>query len=545
MNAFVISPSLSTSFNGTPVSSRCVQRKHTLVITCVSTGKKAAVQPKEEGGDNTGAISYASSYYRAIQDEDPEKLPPGPPLHRSVPLVGYILEHMLGLSTPRTRAKRYGGIYRSNFFIEDFVYIADMKATSDILKDTVNFTSVVPGQLATFFGDNSILFLDGPRHSDLRKVLAPAFSPSMFKHYFDGILSATEAMWMKVSADVSNNGNVLLDPVLRQHYIGIIIQVSSGIDANSDTTARLGKLFTEAVAGIVGPEFGPLWNRTVRNREEIAATLRKVITDKLVNEADIIESLRLVTDTESSMLSVKNVLKKGMDITQVAIAQTDLPTGKIPGADCATVSSLVDLLLLVWGAGFFTSAATTSCATFEGGMNPEILKVLVDEQDGLVKEKYGGDKKVTYEQICGEDMPLLDSYMMEILRLFPAGSGMLRTVKKDVVILDKTVKAGSVLFMDLIASLADENLYEDGEAIKVDRFIKEKNAVKPIAFGGPKSPHYCIGAALAKVLIKTNLCVMLRNYDLVLDPKQSRKYRLIPDYTPSSEVVVKRLDRRV
>ena len=68
--------------------------------------------------------------------------------------------------------------------------------------------------------------------------------------------------------------------------------------------------------------------------------------------------------------------------------------------------------------------------------------------------------------------------------------------------------------------------------------------MKPIAFGDPKSPHYCIGAALAKVLIKTNISVLLREYELVLDPNQSKNYKDFPDNSPSSEVIVQKLQKK-
>lgn len=100
-----------------------------------------------------------------------------------------------------------------------------------------------------------------------------------------------------------------------------------------------------------------------------------------------------------------------MDITQVAIVQTDLPTRKELRSDDygGTVSSLVDLLMLVWGAGFFTTAVTTSCTVFEAEMDPEILRALVEEQDSVVKKTttVGSEAKMTYEQLM-EDMPLLD-----------------------------------------------------------------------------------------------------------------------------------------
>lgn len=40
------------------------------------------------------------------------------------------------------------------------------------------------------------------------------------------------------------------------------------------------------------------------------------------------------------------------------------------------------------------------------------------EQNDIIDAFAGGEREVTYEQVFAK-MPLLDSYLMEILRLFP------------------------------------------------------------------------------------------------------------------------------
>ncbi len=125
--------------------------------------------------------------------------------------------------------------------------------------------------------------------------------------------------------------------------------------------------------------------------------------------------------------------------------------------------------------------------------------------------------------------------------MHPAIPGMSRKTTKDLEILGHYVKAGSIVSCDFSSAMRDEAMYPDPDIVKVDRFVKKQGKPSPprvVSFGGPGSPHYCIGAALSKILMKTTLAVLLREYRLEMDPKQSREYTKVPDEAPKSKVIV-------
>ncbi len=488
---------------------------------------------------------HESKYYRVIQpDEDPSTLPPTPPVHYSVPYVGYLLEDVLGLSSPASRAKKYGALYRSSFFFGDFVYLTSMAPMNDMLRDTAVFSSNIDLFKFSFFvGKDSLLFMDGPAHLAERNKIAPAFSPSMFPLYFDGIRDLSERTWARLSRRADGKP-FKLDPELRRFYAAITIELTTGVCGDSDLCERVRKSFVSMIDGLIGPAFGPLWDRTVRCRNEIVSILTKVVNEKLEHEADTIERLRASLHDQSSLRSVKSLLKDGADILQVLLAASQFKTGPNHTHDPDEFRKLINLLLLLWLAGFFTTAATTSCAMFEMGKDPEIMRRLVVEQDDIVRR--AGSARVTFDQL--EQMPLLDSYLKEIMRLFPAGNGIMRNVEKDVVLMGKRIPKGTNVFCDLQAANRDEAVFHDAEKLIMDRFVVKHDGSDPppriIAFGGQASPHFCIGSALAKMMLRTNLAVFLRGYELELDPRQSKRYRQIPDYTPASEILVSSLKRR-
>ena len=487
-----------------------------------------------------------SKYYHVIDPklEPASSLPPSPPVHNSVPYVGYMLEHMLDMATPKSRATKYGPLYQSNFFMNNFLYVTKLDPMNDILRDPSVFSSSVNNYKFEFFvGADSLLFRDGPTHLMERNKIAPAFSPSMFPFYFEKLRATTESFWNGI-ADESKKRKMVLDPELRNFYMGNTIELTTGVSSTSQLNVKVREIFNDIVNGMIGPAWGPIWDRAARKREELVQILSQIIKDKLVNEADIIEEVRKSIQEKTTVSNVKTLLKSGADILQAILASLPLKTGPNQTHDPVEFEKLINLLILLWAAGFFTTSAITSCSIFEMGMNTGIMERLLAEQDDIMKK--AGSREVLYEQL--DNMPLLDSYITEIMRLYPAGNGIMRMVEKDVVLLGKKVKKGTVLFLDLQAALRDESIYPNSEAVVMDRFLKKENgkqeARRILAFGGKGSPHFCIGAALAMMMIKTNLAVMLRNYRVELDPNQSRKFRQIPDFTPASKVVVKSIQKR-
>lgn len=538
MAAFATPIRLDVSITSTTTNNVHSTRKHAV---CVQE-KNLRVATKSP----TLSKPVKSKYYHVIDPklEPASSLPPAPPVHNSVPFIGFALEHMLDMATPKSRAAKYGPLYQSNFFRDDFLWVTKLDPMDDILRDPSVFSSNVNNFKFSFFiGADSFMFKDGRKHLIERNKIAPAFSPSMFPLYFERLRATTESFWDTI-ADRSKTRKVMLDSELRNFFMGNTIELTTGVSANSQISSTVRELFMDLLNGMLGPAWGPIWDINIEKRDELVQILSKITNDKLVNEADIIEEFRKSINEKSSVSNVKSLLKSGADILQAVLAGVSLKTGPNQSHDPVEFEKLINLLILLWAAGFFTTSATTSCAIFELGMNTNIRRRLVAEQEEIVKK--AGSREVRYEQL--DNMPLLDSYLAEIMRLYPAGNGVMRMVEKDVVLLGKKVSKGTTLFLDLQAALRDDAIYPNADTLVMDRFLKDENgrqeARKILAFGGKGSPHFCIGAALATMMIRTNIAVMLRNYRIELDPKQTRKYRQVPDYTPASKIVLESMHER-
>lgn len=232
-----------------------------------------------------------------------------------------------------------------------------------------------------------------------------------------------------------------------------------------------------------------------------------------------------------------------MNVLLVSIANSSLCTDENDPLDEESIGSLARNIVMLWTAGFLTSPLASTSGVFELGYRDEMLSRLVKEQDDIIGTFSGGEREVTYEQIVSE-MPLLDSYIMEVLRLFPALDMLWRRTACDMEILGTFVPKRARLIFDVPGTHNNESIYKNAEEFIPERWVEHPKPPPVLAFGAPGSPHYCIGAGFAKMMMKTTFATLLREYEFELDPNQSRKYRVIPNHAPKSGVIVNKFQRR-
>ncbi len=119
-------------------------------------------------------------------------------------------------------------------------------------------------------------------------------------------------------------------------------------------------------------------------------------------------------------LGQKSFGKEVIDVLLVAIANSGLSTEKGAVNDEETIGALCRSIVLLWFAGFSSTAVTRMNASFEIGLEDSLRDALIAEQDQIISNAAAGDQTVTYEQITSQ-MPLFDSFLQEILRLHPPG----------------------------------------------------------------------------------------------------------------------------
>jgi len=155
----------------------------------------------------------------------------------------------------------------------------------------------------------------------------------------------------------------------------------------------------------------------------------------------------------------------------------------------------------IWmGLGLLGAAGNDSTrAVFTSGMlglfeNPDQLRLLLD------------------------DPGLIDGAVEELLRMYPAFAHFRRTATREVELRGKTIAEGDKVLLWYVSSNRDEDVYSDPDRLDVTRKPDHQ------AFGAG-GRHFCLGAALARLEIRTLLTETLRRFpqiELAGEPTKAR-----------------------
>jgi cytochrome P450 len=115
-----------------------------------------------------------------------------------------------------------------------------------------------------------------------------------------------------------------------------------------------------------------------------------------------------------------------------------------------------------------------------------------------------------------DDPRLIPGAVEELLRLYPAFAHFRRTATRDVEIRGTTIREGDKLLLWYVSGNRDEDAYTDPQRLDVTRDPDHQ------AFGAG-GRHFCLGAALARLEIKTLLTETLRRFgDIELAGESTR-----------------------
>lgn len=435
------------------------------------------------------------------------------------------------------------------------VVVSSLSDINSVLRDSIAFRSHAAfDAFQIMFGNDVVLLLDGTAHAQARGQMTPAFAQSLLSYHCAFVPRYAEQFWRGLAEDVRTRKlhfPIKLDPLFRKLTFSLIVALTAGIDERNEPelVEYMRKNFLDMSRGLFAPKlpFGP-WQKALQGRDRLMDCICNKTEEVLERDAEIIEKLRALP-ADRLATEAKSLLKSGaVDIFAVLLAQTRLVHGQNDTAERgAELERFAQNIKLFWFAGYDTSASTLSSAVFELWRNPDVLQQLRTEQDNLVVNT-GPTPSVP--GIMSE-MPLLDAFVTETLRLHPPAPGAFRKVVKNGTILGGyTVNEGQQVLLDFCESMRDPAVYPNPDVIDLTRYSadvagKRKAAVAKslmTAFG--TGPHRCIGYGLAEVIIKTVLAVLLRGYEFDLDKGQSVSYSVIPNHTPVSKVPLTNLERR-
>ena len=109
-----------------------------------------------------------------------------------------------------------------------------------------------------------------------------------------------------------------------------------------------------------------------------------------------------------------------------------------------------------------------------------------------------------------EDDAVIDAALEEMIRWVNPFANMFRTATRDIELRGKTIKEGQMIGLMYPSANRDPRVFEDPYRFDVRR---DPRAEKHVAFGF--GSHFCLGANLARLELRTSLRALLRRFETV------------------------------
>ncbi|KAJ2942966.1 hypothetical protein O0L34_g15156 [Tuta absoluta] len=187
---------------------------------------------------------------------------------------------------------------------------------------------------------------------------------------------------------------------------------------------------------------------------------------------------------------------------------------------------LIAQVVLLFGAGFETSAATTSFALFQLAKNQDAQKRAHKEVDEYLKRKKG---KIDYD--CTSEMPYLEACIEESMRLYPALGIITREVMETYELPSGLIlEPGTSIHLPVYQLHHNPEYFPNPEKYRPERFLPENKAhIIPytyMPFG--EGQRICLGIRVAKMMMIPGLMTVLRKYRVELTDGMTKELNMEP-----------------
>jgi len=175
-------------------------------------------------------------------------------------------------------------------------------------------------------------------------------------------------------------------------------------------------------------------------------------------------------------------------------------------------SALADELIpgmVVWimFAGFHTSSNTATWAAVELARHPAHQAPVGREIDAI----YGGSGELDFAAL--REIPLLERFVVEVLRLHPPLVTLQRRVKSDFHVQGHVIPAGDTIAISPYVTHRNPEYFSDPERFDPARTYPD-HVFAYIPFGGGR--RKCVGNAFALLQVKSIFCALLARYEFAL-----------------------------
>ncbi|KAJ7124219.1 cytochrome P450 [Mycena epipterygia] len=441
--------------------------------------------------------------------------------------------------------KLYGPIYRlKGCFGQDRLMIADPLALQYILNSPhFEHSPLLDHLIDLLYGMDSVSGLKGEAHRRLRAALNRGFSASAVRSYQPVFEKVAQAITARLES--SSETTIDMCPLLGTATLSAASEAVLGcsIDHLSEEFIMNNKRIlaissTQSAAQILADAIAvrlPVWllrlaihlPTAVFDALRRAKSVAKQLGDKTVREKlqAVEQGLEMTSDAYSLLLNPDKSEK----------------TGKILSGEEVAAQTAIILI-----AGQDTTSNTLAFALLELARHPEFQDQLRSEIHSIVGVGPGS--------IAYDNMPLLNAFIKEALRVYPAVAIHDRIAVHDTIIplaesittstgeriSEIPLRKGQLVTMALAAYQRDESRWgKDAHEFKPSRWIEgtvyQGEAVGPYAnllsfLGGPRT---CLGWRFALLEMQVIICELVGKFSFALSEKDPVRTRLVITLMPA------------
>ncbi|XP_052782645.1 cytochrome P450 3A2-like isoform X2 [Mya arenaria] len=429
-----------------------------------------------------------------------------------LPIFGTMLSYIMapGAEDQRKRFEKYGSVFGGPSGSTRVIAVADIQLLKKIMiQDHVEFQNRYvfkagydPPPIA-----HTLLYLDDEEWKRVRSIITPSFSVGKLKQMTKQMNSCAELLIAGFLEKA--NPSAVIEP--KVHFgcytMDVIASNAFGISTNAFKNPD-DPFIRHAKRAFSTPVFSPILVLAF-----LFPRLFSPISNLLKYSAYYPkDSLEFFCDVSSKIIEER---KQTFDPSRVDLLQLMLNAELHDNDKDAktkkrlSVEELIAQMFIVFVAGYETTASLLQYAAYALALHPGVQDKLTSEIDNCIPEDV---TELTYDVI--QEMPYLDQFVYETLRMYPPIVAMNRRTSKDKdVFLDGYwFPADTMIMYNIYMIHHDPKHYPEPEKFKPERFLPEEKAKRDpftfIPFG--HGPRNCIGMRLALLEAKIALVSTLR-----------------------------------
>jgi cytochrome P450 len=400
---------------------------------------------------------------------------------------------------------------------------------ADLIKELVTNHSLYSklnktSELNKMIASQSVFHAEGTVWKMHRVVLSEAFQYSFFNDMIPVIAKTTDEILSisspkKQTIQLPDTTEQIANEAVTNIFFGLS---ASGVDFNGLTASQeMSRLVHKFMyyhmsklrffPGMWALNFFSDYRETKRRMNNVKKILKKKIDDRLQELAN-----------DKSGVSEKT---KNSDVLEILLRHRR--KCKDP-SETLSDEEIFHNFFLFNIAGKDTTSGLISMSLYYCHKYPEWGQKLIQEVEETIKNI----DDINLDLITG--MTFMQAFLAEVLRIHPTGVRLLpRIVNKDHNLGKFFLKKGTIISVNLLANNYNPKFFNEPEKFDPSRWLKDDTRKEgwknnPFAYlpfsGGPRG---CLGKHMALIETKVVLCMILKHYNLHIDPDYKLKLAYI------------------